>query len=113
MVFTNAQHRPGLASCLRDTRASAGLSLRELARRAATSHPTLLAYEQGKKVPSVAVYMRILEACGYAVDLHLHPRVRDRDGLARGEELQQVLELAEQFPVRLERRMGYPRFGST
>ena len=113
MVFTNAQHHPGLASCLRDTRASAGLSLRELASRAATSHPTLLAYEQGKKVPSVAVYMRILEACGYAVDLHLHPRVRDRDGLARGEELQQVLELAEQFPVRLERRMRYPRFGST
>ncbi len=113
MIFPNAQHRQGLASSLRNAREAAGLSLRELAKRAGTSHPTLLAYEQGKKVPSVATYMRVLEAGGYAVDLHLALRVRERDGLDRGEELAQVLELAEHFPARLERRMRYPRFGST
>lgn len=101
----------GIARTLRDARAAAGLSLRALARRAGTSHPTLLAYEQGRKVPGTATFVRILEACGLAVDFALSPRIRERDGLDRGEELAQVLLLAEQFPVRASRHLDCPRFG--
>ena len=104
-------HDP-ISATLRDARERSGLSLRALARRAGTSHPTLLAYERGRKVPAATTLLRILEACGFAVDLTLSPRVRERDGLDRGEELRQVLELADQFPVRAARRLGAPRFGA-
>jgi transcriptional regulator with XRE-family HTH domain len=100
-----------ISSTLRETRLSAGLSLRELARRARTSHATLLAYEQSKKMPATTTFFRILEACGNVVDLDIQPRVRERDGIARGDELAAVLELADQFPVRAERRLSLPRFG--
>ena len=99
---------------LRSARLAAGLSLRELASRAGTSHATLSAYEQGNKVPSVVTFLRVLHACEFAVDFVLRPRVRWRNGLARGEELAQALELAEQFPSRYEKRrtpLEFPRFG--
>ena len=102
---------PRLAFTLRAAREGAQLSLRELAARAGTSHSTLLAYEQGKKVPSVATFVRILDACDLAVDFHLSPRIRERDGIPRGEELRAVLELAEQFPIRVKGRMDLPKFG--
>jgi transcriptional regulator with XRE-family HTH domain len=98
------------ARILRDTRARAGLSLRELARRAGTSHPTLVAYEAGRKSPSVATFLRILDACGFAVDFELSPRIRWQDGIPRGEELEAVLALAAEFPARAARRMPYPVF---
>jgi transcriptional regulator with XRE-family HTH domain len=101
-----------IASTLRDARLSAALSLRKLARRAGTSHATLLAYERGNKVPSTATFLRIIEACGFAIDLGLEPRIRERDGISRGEELEAVLHLAEQFPQRMSRHMSLPRFGA-
>jgi transcriptional regulator with XRE-family HTH domain len=96
---------------LREARMRSGLSLRQLATRAGTSHATLLAYENGRKIPAVSTFLRILEACGFAVDLNIAPRIRERDGLDRGEELAEVLLLAEQFPAHPDRRMIYPRFG--
>jgi transcriptional regulator with XRE-family HTH domain len=93
---------------LQHARLAAGLSLRELAARAGTSHATLLAYEQGKKVPSVTTFLRILEAAGYGVDIRLNKRIRERDGIPRGEELEAVLRLAEQFPTRVSKRMAFP-----
>lgn len=99
------------AQTLRNARLAAGLSVRELARRAGTSHPTVLAYENGRKTPSVAVFLRLLEACGFAVDFDMHKRIREADGLPRGEELRQVLELAGEFPARVSRHMDLPRFG--
>ncbi|MDZ7669479.1 MAG: helix-turn-helix transcriptional regulator [Gammaproteobacteria bacterium] len=98
-----------IASALHSARHEAGLSLRELAARAGTSHATVLAYEQGTKVPGAATFVRLLEACGYAMEIRLDRRIRERDGLARGDELEQVLRLAEQFPVRMPKRMDYPR----
>lgn len=98
------------AETLARARRDAGLSLREVARRAGTSHPTLLAYEAGRKCPSVSTYLRVLEACGYAVDFDLKPRIRWQDGIPRGEELQAVLALAEQFPAKVPRRMNHPMF---
>lgn len=99
------------ATLIRATRLRVGLSLRELARRAGTSHSTLLAYEQGRKIPSTHTFFRILEACGFEVDIDLQPRVREYDGIPRGDELAAVLRLAGQFPSRVSRRLELQRFG--
>lgn len=98
-----------IAATLRRARLDAGLSLRELAVRAGTSHATIATYEKGAKTPGAATFLRLLEACGYGVDIGLEPRIRERDGLDRATELEQVLRLAEQFPVRAPRRMRHPR----
>ncbi len=109
----NANHRydAQVAGALRRARTAAGLSLRELAARAGTSHSTLVAYEQGRKAPSVPTFLRILDACGFATDFQLSLRVRERDGLPRGRELEEVLNLAAQFPARHAKAMRYPKFG--
>lgn len=107
----DALYQRRVARSLRESRARAGLSLRELARRAGTSHATLSAYEQARKSPAVTTYFRILEACGLAIDVETSPRIREHRGLDRGEELAQVLELAEAFPARHSRIMTYPPFG--
>ena len=93
-----------------EARARSGLSLREIARRAGTSHATLHAYIKGVKSPSTTTLTRVIEACDLALDFKLRPRVRRSRGLPRGEELAQVLRLAEQFPARPARRPDYPKF---
>ena len=110
MDYSTSRHIDRMASTLRTARTDARLSLRELARRAETSHTTLLAYEQGKKTPSVVTFLRILDACGFAVDFHLSRRIRDRDGLERGRELEAALELAAQFPARHSKKLQFPKF---
>ena len=100
------------SSALRRARKDAGLSLRELGARAGTSHATLIDYEQGRKVPSVATFLRVIDACGFAPDLRLTPRVRVAGGLARGDELAAVLRLAEQFPSNVARNLDYPILSS-
>lgn len=62
------------------------------------------------KAPSIVTFLRILECCGYGVDVIVSPRVKYRDGIERGDELERVLELAAEFPARVSRRMHYPRF---
>ena len=37
---------------------------------------------------------------GFAVGIEREPRIRERDGMGRGQELVEVLRLAEQFPAR-------------
>ena len=87
-----------------------GLSLRQLARQANTSHATLNAYMKGSKSPSTATLARVIAACGYALDVSLRPRVRFSNGVPRGEELADVLALAEQFPVRHSKELDAPIF---
>jgi transcriptional regulator with XRE-family HTH domain len=99
------------AQVLGQARRRAQLSLRELGKRARTSHSTLIDYESGRKVPTVATFLRILQACGLAADLCLTPRVRQYDGIDRGEELEAVLRLAEDFPHRQSKRADHPIFG--
>lgn len=96
------------ASLLQSARIAAGLGLRALARRAGTSHATLSAYEKGTKTPTTATFIRILEAAGYALEFQLSPRVREAEGLDRGEELRQVLVLAGEFPSRPTPTLDYP-----
>lgn len=52
---------------IRQAREAAGLSQRELARRAGTSQPTVSAYEQGRKTPSAVTLLRLVEAAGAEV----------------------------------------------
>ncbi|MEM7077540.1 MAG: helix-turn-helix transcriptional regulator [Pseudomonadota bacterium] len=86
------------------------LSVREVARRAGTSHATLIAYIKGRKSPSLSTLARIVDACDLSLDVALRPRVRGTQGLPRGEELAQVLRLAEQFPARPHPTLAYPKF---
>ena len=91
---------PLTARTLRDARRRSGLSLRAAAKRARTSHSTLSAYEHGSRIPSLNTLSRILEALDFAVRIELAPRIRERDGMSRGQELMEVLQLAENFPAR-------------
>lgn len=95
---------------IRRCRARSGLTLRELASRAGTSHPTVAAYEQGRKDPGGSTLERLVLAAGF--ELELRPSGLDRGRLAdRGDELEAVLALAEQFPRRHAPTLDAPVFG--
>ena len=96
---------------LRSARVRAGLSLRRLAQRSATSHSTLAAYESGRVTPSVDTLDRIVRAAGFSASGELTPRIRGDERLSRGDELVQALELAAMFPARHEAELAFPRFG--
>jgi transcriptional regulator with XRE-family HTH domain len=99
---------------LRTARRDAGLSLRELAARAGTSHSTLAAYESGRLDPRIGTLTRILRAAGYATDVDVERRAdaTDDERRAKGVELQRALELAAMFPARHSRALRFPRFPS-
>ena len=97
---------------IREARLTAGYSLRELAKQTGTSHSTISAYEHGRKSPSIPVLRKLLDECGMEPQLHCTRRIRRRDGIDRGTELEQVLALAEQFPARHDEFLSFPRFGS-
>lgn len=60
-------------SLLEQAREAAGLSQAALAAAAGTSRPTLSAYENGHKSPSIRTASRVLEAAGF--ELTVAPRV--------------------------------------
>lgn len=95
---------------INDAITRSGRSLRNIAARAGTSHATLIAYRKGRKTPSATNLLKLLEACGYSADIQLRPRIREANGLARGDELEAVLRLAEQFPQRHEPTLRCPPF---
>ncbi len=99
-------------STLRSARLRARLSLRAAAEKAGTSHPTVAAYESGRKSPTVTTLLRILDAYGFSADIVVSPRVRERDGILRGKELEDVLALAEAFPARVAKTLEFPKFGA-
>jgi transcriptional regulator with XRE-family HTH domain len=90
-------------------RRRSGLSLRELAKRAGTSHATLSAYEHGRVSPTIDTVMRVAAASGYVIEIRLVPLPADAN--ERGRELEAVLDLAGEFPARHERRPQMPVFG--
>ncbi len=96
---------------LRTLRKRTGLSLRALAGRAGTSHSTLVDYEAGRKIPTVDTLARVLRSGGLTIEGTFVVEIVGMDEVDRDIELQDVLGLAEQFPTRLGRRMGYPVFG--
>lgn len=95
---------------LRRARRRAGLSLRQLARRAGTSHSAIAAYESGRVEPTVGTFERLLAAAGFDVDVRLRPVPAGAGGGDRGDELAQALLLAEQFPARHAPTIQMPPF---
>lgn len=85
------------------------LSLRSLAGRAGTSHATVAAYESQRVSPSLDTFERIVSAAGFVVEVALIGRVTDP---GRGDELAEVLELAEAFPARHEPSLTFPLLAS-
>lgn len=65
-----------LTRLVRDARHAAGITQLELASRAGTTQPAVAAYESGARTPNLATLERLLDACGYDVELLAHPRMR-------------------------------------
>ncbi len=101
------------ALIIRTARSQSRLSLRALADRAATSHATLSAYENGRVDPTTRVLERIIAASGRSLEATLLGRPAGLAPMSRGDELAAVLELAEQFPARHSSRLEYPVFHPT
>ena len=97
------------ATLVRDTRQRAGLSQRELARRARTSAAAVCLYERGDRVPRVDTLERLLAAAGatLSLDVVAAPPI---DLVACGEDLARVLDLADELPQRHDRELTFPPF---
>ena len=97
------------ATAIRTARETAGLSKRELARRAGTSPAAIVAYESGDREPSLPTLTRICAGANARLAVTVAPArdLPDRETLAH--RLQQVLDLAEELPQRpAARRLAYP-----
>ncbi len=96
---------------MRIARERAGLSKRELARRARTSAAALVTYEHGTRDPTVGTFLRIVHAAGADADVRVAARTGP-DPTVAGQRLEQVLELADALPHRPAARvLAFPRFG--
>jgi len=96
---------------LRTARRRAGLTLRQLAALAGTSHSTLASYESGAKVPRADTMSRIFAAAGFTIEVRPSPSAAVQDGRPRGDELVEVLRLAALFPARTDRTLDAQKFG--
>src|SRR4051794_17648019 len=94
-----------VGSRLTALRLAAGLTQRELARRAGLQSSVLCAYERGTRMPGTDAFMRIVRAAGGDVAIH----TRHSDELhAADAALQEVLAVAELLPQRRRRALSYP-----
>ncbi len=86
------------ARTIRIARERAGISKRELARRAGTSPAAIVRYESGQTSPTVGTLNRILEVAGWriAVEIVACPSVGKRNGII----LKRVLDLVDALPKR-------------
>lgn len=99
------------AAVVRKARERAGISKRELARRAHTSPAAIVAYESGTRDPTVGTLVRIVAAAGADIALDLERAGRRPDPAVSAQRLAQVLELAEHLPRRpAASHLSYPLF---
>lgn len=89
---------------IRDARRQAGISQAELARRAGVSRSVVNAYERGTRQPSVAALERLVAAAG----LRLALAPSRPDPVSAGEQLLDVLELADRLPNRRQSDLTFP-----
>lgn len=97
------------ATVIRRARESAGLSKRELARRAGTSPAAIVAYESGDRDPTFRTLRRLVQAAGYDSEVVTRPSGRRLDPVVAARRLAEVLDLADHLPQRkAARRLGFP-----
>ena len=97
------------AEVIRSAREAAGLSKRELARRAGTSPAAIVAYETGEREPSFRTLRRLVRAAGYDSELVTRPAFGRLDPVRAAERLAEVLDLADHLPQRkASRRLAFP-----
>jgi transcriptional regulator with XRE-family HTH domain len=70
-IMFDIRHFP---EALSDARMRAGLTQRELARRAGTSQPVIARLEGGQSSPTLATVERLAAAAGYDVKMELAPK---------------------------------------
>lgn len=85
------------SALIEHARLEAGLTKKELARRAGTSRPTLSAYEHGHKSPSLNTAARILDEAGFT--LTVEPRVNYRDIATRHHRVATIPDRLTRLPV--------------
>lgn len=88
------------SALVKEARARAGLTQRQLAARAGVRQPVIAAYEAGKRQPSLPTLRRLLHAAGFELDTALRPVRRGPDPERAGRVLPMVLELADALPRR-------------
>ena len=99
------------ADTITRARLRAGISKRELARRALTSPAAIVEYESGRRSPTVDTLARLIDACGMGYNITLYSTAaRERRNMA-GKRLSQVLALADALPHRTaSRTCGFAGF---
>ena len=83
---------------VRRVRRLSGLTQDDLAQRAETSRPTLSAYEQGRKSPSLSTFIRIADAAG--IELHLVPKVTFTDQVFRNGRVASIPDRLWRLPLK-------------
>jgi transcriptional regulator with XRE-family HTH domain len=97
------------ATAIRAARETAGLSKRELARRAGTSPAAIVAYESGDREPTLPTLARICASANARLAVSVVPARTLPDQATLAHRLQQVLDLAEELPRRrAARRLSFP-----
>jgi transcriptional regulator with XRE-family HTH domain len=102
------ENRGRFAALLRDARARAGLSQRQVAARAGVPQSTVSTYERGHREPTLPTLDRLLRASGFQVRTELAPVGPDLE--RNGRVLRDVLGLADAIPHRRNGALHYPRF---
>jgi transcriptional regulator with XRE-family HTH domain len=99
------------ATLLTRCRVRAGLTQRELARRAGTSAAAVCLYEQGERVPRIDTLTRLVAATGSTLELDAVPGPAV-DVAANARTLEELLDLTDHLPQRSARRLGVPPFAA-
>jgi transcriptional regulator with XRE-family HTH domain len=99
------------ATLLVRCRARAGLSQRELGRRAGTSAAAVCLYERGARLPRVDTLTRLIAATGSTLDLAIAPPAR-LDVEANARTLEDLLELSDHLPQHSDLDLAMPPFAS-
>ena len=97
---------PQAAELLQNARSRAGLSQRDLARRAGTTQSVVVRIEQGLASPSWRTLTRLLRCCGFHLVARLEPRPARRSHMLR--DVERILRLTPE--QRLEEVRNLSRF---
>ena len=99
------------ATLVFECRHRAGLTQRELARRAKTSAAAVCLYEQGERVPRVDTLVRLVAATGSSLQVAAPPPP-NLDLELNARTLEELLDLADHLPQRSRRDLAAPPFGT-